>query len=68
VKEHLYCIKKQKEVTGIHFSSQSHSNSDLRVQVIEKVIPNTVNMRLEREEMWIRKLVTKRPNGLNKND
>jgi hypothetical protein len=32
------------------------------------IIPNTANMRLEREEMWIRKLATKRPNGLNKND
>jgi hypothetical protein len=40
----------------------------MRVQVIEKVEPNTVNMRLEREEMWIRKLATKRPHGLNKND
>jgi hypothetical protein len=68
VKEHLYYIEKQKEATGTHFSSHNHSNSDLRIQVVEKVIPNTVNMRLEREEMWIRKLATKRPNGLNKND
>ncbi len=68
VKEHLYNIKKKKEATGVHFSSNNHSNSDMRVQVIEKVMPNTVNKRLEREDMWIKKLATKRPHGLNKND
>ena len=68
IKEHLYCIKKKKEATGIHFSTGNHSNSDMRVQVIEKVMPNTVNMRLERESFWINKLATKSPQGLNKND
>jgi hypothetical protein len=68
LKEHLYYIKKKKEATGCHFSSQGYFNSDLRVQVIEKVAPNTANLRLEREELWIRTLVTKRPSGLNKND
>jgi desmoglein 4 len=68
IKEHLYCIRKKKEATGIHFSTGNHSNSDMRVQVIEKVMPNTVNMRLERESFWINKLATKSPQGLNKND
>ena len=45
-KEHLYWIRKKKEATGIHFSTENHSNSDMRIQVVEKVIPNTVNMRL----------------------
>ena len=68
LKEHLYYIRKKKEATGCHFSAEGHSNSDLRVQIIEKVVPNTSNMRLEREDLWIRTLATKRPNGLNKND
>jgi hypothetical protein len=36
------------------------------VQVIEKVIPNTVNYRLEREDHWIKTPGTKAPLGLNK--
>ncbi len=67
-KEHLYFIKKKKEATGTHFSTNNHSNSDMRIQIIEKVMPNTINMRLERESMWINKLATKRPQGMNKND
>ena len=68
IKEHLYYIGKKKEATGSHFSEGSHSNSDLGVQIIEKVVPNTPQMRLEREDFWIRKLNTKAPIGLNKND
>ena len=68
VNEHLYYIKKKKEATGTHFSTDNHTNSDMKVQIIEKVMPNTVNMRLERESMWINKLATKRPHGLNKSD
>ena len=67
-KEHLYYIKKKKEATGIHFSTQGHSNSDMKIQIIEKVMPNSPYMRLEREEMWIRKLLTKTPHGLNRLD
>ena len=67
-KEHLYYISKKKESTGVHFSTNSHTNSDLVIQVIEKVFPNTPQMRLEREDYWIRTLNTKSPAGLNKND
>jgi hypothetical protein len=38
------------------------------VQIIEKVTPNTPTFRLEREDFWIKKLSTKIPLGLNKND
>jgi hypothetical protein len=68
INEHLYYIRKKKEATGTHFSTDNHTNSDMRVQIVEKVMPNTVNMRLERESMWIHKLATKRPHGLNKSD
>ncbi len=66
--EHLNYIFHKKEATGTHFSSPHHSHNDFKVQVIEKVIPNTVNYRLEREEYWIKTLGTKVPLGLNKKD
>jgi hypothetical protein len=47
------------------YSFNSHWN--FKVQAIEKVIPNTANYRLEREDYWIKKLVTKTLLGLNKN-
>ncbi len=68
IKEHLNCICLQKEVTGIHYNSVGHTHNNLQVQVIKKVSPNTPNYRLEREELWIKRLVTKTPNGLNKQD
>ena len=68
IKEHLNCICLQKEATGIHYTSNGHNHYNMQVQIIEKVSPNTPNYRLEREEMWIKKLSTKTPNGLNKND
>jgi hypothetical protein len=58
----------QKEVTGTHYSLPGHSHWKLRVEVIEKVTPNTPSYRLEREELWIKRLATKTPHGLNKND
>ena len=42
--------------------------SDFRAMVIEKVIPNDGAWLLEREEMWIRRLGTKKPYGLNRID
>jgi hypothetical protein len=38
------------------------------LQIIEKVTPNTPTFWLEREDFWIKKLCTKKPAGLNKND
>ena len=66
--EHLNCIYHKKEATGIHYSSTSHTHNDFSVQIIEKVLPNTVSYRLEREEYWIKLLGTKVPLGLNKQD
>ena len=68
IKEHLQNIHHKKEVTGLHYSLPGHSHWDLKVQVIEKVTPNTPSYRLEREDFWIKTLVTKTPNGLNKYD
>jgi group I intron endonuclease len=68
MKEHLYNMYKKTEVTGIHYSLPGHSHWNFKVQVIEKVLPNTPNYRLEREDFWIKKLATKTPLGLNKND
>ncbi len=66
--EHLNNIYHKTETTGIHYSSPAHNHNDFSVQVIEKVFPNTVNYRLEQEEFWIKKLGTKSPMGLNKQD
>jgi hypothetical protein len=68
IKEHLLNIYHKREVTGLHYSLPGHSHGDLKVQVIEKVTPNTPSYRLEREELWIKRLATKFPHGLNKND
>jgi hypothetical protein len=68
IKEHLNCICLQKEVAGVHYNSSGHNNYNLQVQVIEKVSPNTPNFRLEREDYWMKKLCTKTPSGLNKQD
>ena len=42
--------------------------SFILAMVIEKVIPNDGAWLLEREEMWIRRLGTKKPHGLNRID
>ena len=49
-----------------HFNSKGHDHSLLRIQVIEKVFPNTDPFRLERERYWIQTLQTQSPKGLNK--
>ena len=68
-REHIYNNENNKEAVGEHFNSKGHALHHFTIQVIEKVIPeDTVNFRLERESMWIRKLETKKPRGLNKND
>ena len=66
--EHLNNIFHKRETNGIHFTSPNHRHSDFVVQVIEKVSPNSVNLRLEREEFWIKRLGTRAPLGLNKQD
>jgi hypothetical protein len=68
VMEHLNSIYHKTHTIGTHYSSLLHSHNDFSVMVIEKVLPNTVNLRLEREEYWIKTLGTKTPLGLNKQD
>ena len=46
--EHLCNICQKKEVTGLHYTSPGHSHWDLKVQVLEKVTPNTPSYRLEK--------------------
>ena len=65
IREHMYDLKKGKNVSGIHYSLRGHTHEDMKVQIIEKVTPNTDHYRLEREEYWIRKFITKKPFGLN---
>ena len=65
IREHMYDIKRGKKTSGIHYTSEGHEHSDFRVQIIEKVTPNTEFHRLEREEYWIKKFVTMTPFGLN---
>ena len=67
-REHLYNIDINKEAIGEHFNSKGHAKHHFTIQVIEKVVPDTVNFRLERESMWIRKLDTRTPRGLNINE
>ena len=69
VKEHVNDIKNKRDTAnGAHYNSKGHSLSDFRAMVIEKVIPNDVAWLLEREEMWIQRLETKKPHGLNRID
>jgi hypothetical protein len=48
--EHLNNMFHKTHTKGIHYSAPLHSHNDFRVLVIEKVLPNSVNLRLEREE------------------
>jgi hypothetical protein len=68
MREHLYNMYQNKEVTGLHYSLPGHSHWNFKVQIIEKVTPNILTFRLEREDFWIKKLSTKIHLGLNKND
>ena len=66
--QHINYVNRFTEATGKHFNLPGHSHKDLQVQVIEKVCPNTESIRLQREDLWIRRLNTMEPNGLNKKE
>ena len=69
IREHINDIKNRKDTANAnHYNSKGHSLSDFRAIIIERVVPNDTSFLLEREEMWIKRLETKRPHGLNKND
>ena len=66
IKEHSSNIRYKKETTtALHYNSNGHTLDNLRVQVIERVVPSTPEMLLEREHYWIQRLQTKLPHGLN---
>ena len=64
--EHLRSVRAKDKTIGLHFSSAC-KDDDLKMQVIEKVFPNSEPFLLERENYWIKTLKTKHPHGLNKN-
>jgi hypothetical protein len=68
VMEHLNSIFHKTNTIGVHYSSPLHNHNDFSVLIIEKVQPNTVNLRLQREKFWIKTFCTKSPLGLNKQD
>ena len=57
--EHMYETKRCKNTSGIHYALKGHTHEDFRVQIVEKVTPNTEPYRLEREEYWIKKMPQK---------
>ena len=60
--------RKKDTANAMHYNSKGHKLSDFKALVIERVIPNDGAWLLEREDFWIKKLETKTPNGLNRND
>jgi hypothetical protein len=54
-KEHLYAMVQKTKTIRTHFSQNNHSHWDCKLQVIENIMPNTPNYRLEREKFWIKK-------------
>ena len=49
---------------AMHYNTKGHSVSDFRALIIERVIPNDWAWLLEGEDMWIKRLETKKPHGL----
>ena len=68
VKEHLDYVSKQKDQpTGLHFNLPGHSISDLRVQVLWSIQGDTID-RKHWEALWIDKLGSKTPLGINRKE
>ena len=63
--EHIHSVEMNEKTIGNHYHCPGHGLPDLKVQVIERVSPNNKQYRLEREDLWIRTLQTKNPEGLN---
>ena len=69
IREHRNDIRNKKDTpTGVHYNSKGHSIDDFRAIIIERVVPNDAAWLLEREDFWIKRLETKTPKGLNRND
>lgn len=67
IKEHIWDIKADRDKpVAIHFNKSGHSYNNLKVQIIERVSEKNTAYRRIREELWIDKLKTVSPFGLNK--
>jgi len=53
---------------GNHFNERGHGQKDMQVSVLEKVRPTSRHFLETREELWIKRLETMAPKGLNKNE
>ena len=63
--EHLRSITNGTNALGEHYLNSNCESKDLLVQVIEKVLPHSEALLLQRESFWIHKLDTQIPYGLN---
>ena len=59
--EHLGYVKNKhnNKVTGEHFNSKGHSQSDMDIRIVEKLHNNSILFRKEREKMYIAKFNSK---------
>ena len=64
IMEHFRYIRKGSNALGEHYKGKCKSKN-LLVQIIERVIPDSEHLRLQREKFWIEGLDTKKPYGLN---
>ena len=63
---HRYCVSSNKDTPiGIHFNSNNHNLSHLKIMPIEKVKSTSINDRRSREYFWQLSLGTIFPKGLN---
>ena len=51
--------KHNNKVTGVHFNSKGHSQSDMDIRIVEKLHNNSILFRKEREKMYIAKFNSK---------
>lgn len=59
-------LKHSEDLVPLHFNSNDHTIDDFKVVAIEKIQQNNVFYRTTRESLWIKKLNTIHPVGLNK--
>ena len=52
--------KETKKATGDHFNSSMHSISDMRIQIVEKMLIRDIFFRKQREHFFINKFDTKK--------
>ena len=51
--------KQNNKVTGEHFNSKGHSQSDMKITIVEKLHNNSILFRKQREKMYISKFNSK---------